>query len=498
MRKQTLGLGAALLTLGLLSGCGEEYLDLQPRNAVSTEVFYNTQTDAIQATTAAYSQLQKDGLYGHSLWAMDIMADNSFVGGGGAADGIEFQQLDNFTIPASNPVITPLWQRTYLGIGAANQVLARVPAIEMDADIKNRCLGEAAFLRALYYFYLVRSFGDVPLVLTPAASASEVANVTRTPEAEVYTQIVKDLQDAIIKLEKFPTYTGENAGRAGSLSAMALLAKVYLTQGDMANAAKQARLTITASTAAGKMLNPNYGDNFNVDKENGPESLFEVQYKSGQNAYTTDGPGSAINEFWGARFYTDTTTAALKALGYVVSGGGYGFNVPEKEFVEGYEAGDLRKAVTIFVPGDKYPAGQTQPGSLEGNPNGFTVRKFFAGTLSTIWDSPLNVPVLRLAEVYLILAEADPTSADGLSGINLVRRRAGLPALTTVTKEAVLKERRYELAFEMDRWFDLKRTNTLVNNPELIKKGIKPFNDKLPIPQAERDVNPSLTQNPGY
>ena len=99
-------LGGTLLTLGLLTGCGKQYLELQPRNAASTSTFYQNQTDAIQATNSAYAQLQQDGLYGHSLWAMDIMADNSFVGGGGAADGIEFQQLDNYTIPTSNPVIT--------------------------------------------------------------------------------------------------------------------------------------------------------------------------------------------------------------------------------------------------------------------------------------------------------------------------------------------------------------------------------------------------------
>ncbi len=477
-------LGGALLTLGLLGSCSKDYLDLQPRDAFSTESFYKTQTDAIQATTAAYAQLQKQGLYGHSLWAMDIMADNSFVGGGGAADGIEFQQLDNFAIPASNPVITDLWQRTYLGIGACNQVLLRVPAIDMDAKIKDRCLGEAEFMRALYYFYLVRAYGDVPLVLTPAKSPAEAAAVVRDPMAKVYQQIVADLTDAITKLP--PSYTGDDLGRATKWSAAALLAKVYLTTGDLPNAAAQARAVIAGS---GKVLWPNYGDNFNLTKENGQESLFEVQYKSGLNGYSLDGPGSAINEFWGARFFGNP---------YVVSSGGYGFNIPEKEFVDGYEAGDLRKPVSVFVPGDKYPDGQVQPAKLEGDPNGFNVRKFYAGTASTIWDSPLNVPVLRLAEVYLILAEAAGPTAEGVAAINKVRVRAGLLPLATFTREAVLKERRYELAFEMDRWYDLKRSNTLLTNPELIKKGIKPYNNVLPIPQAERDVNPNLTQNPGY
>ncbi|WP_223650633.1 RagB/SusD family nutrient uptake outer membrane protein [Hymenobacter psoromatis] len=482
-------IGFSLLTLGLLGSCGKSYLELQPRNALSTDQFYQTQDDAIQATNSTYAQLRGYGMYGEGLWSMDIMADNSFVGGGGAADGIELQQLDTYTIPSSNPITTVLFQRPFLGIGACNQVLANVPGIKnIDPAIQNRCLGEAEFMRAFYYFSLTRLFGDVPIVLTPPTSAGAVANVSRDPSAMVYAQVEKDLLDAITKLPA-TNYTGDDVGRANKWSATALLAKVYLTEGKMAEAATQAQAVISGS---GKSLWPNYGDNFNLATENGQESLFEVQYKSGLNQYTLDGPGSAINEFWGARFFGNP---------YVVSGGGYGFNIPEKEFVDGYEPGDLRKAVTLFVPGDKYPDGQVQPASLQGDPNGYNVRKFYAGAASTIWDSPLNVPVLRLAEMYLILAEADMNTgkmADGLTALNVVRKRAGLPNATTLSIDVVLKERRYELAFEMDRWYDLKRTKTLVNNPNLIPKGIKPFNDLLPIPQVERDVNPNLGQNPGY
>jgi hypothetical protein len=121
---------------------------------------------------------------------------------------------------------------------------------------------------------------------------------------------------------------------------------------------------------------------------------------------------------------------------------------------------------------------------------------------TNIWDSPLNFPVLRLSEMYLIKAEGLGSTADGYAALNVVRKRAGLPDRTPANtpdfKAAVLKERRYELAFEDDRWFDLKRTGNLVNNPALKAKGIKPFNIVLPIPQSERDANPSLTQNSGY
>ncbi|MBC6989552.1 RagB/SusD family nutrient uptake outer membrane protein [Hymenobacter sp. BT491] len=492
-------LAASVLTLGLLAGCGKDYLSLQPRNAVTTETFYKTETDAIQATTAAYSQLSQYGMFNYSLWGIgDIMSDNSNTGGGGASDGIEFQQLDNYSIPTTNPLTSTHWQRAYLGVGQANQVLARVPAIEMSATLKTRCLGEAAFLRALYYFYLVRGFGDVPLVLTPAQTAAEVSNITRTPAAQVYTQIITDLQDAITKLPA--SYTGDDVGRATKWSATALLAKVYLTQGNMANAATQARAVISGS---GKTMWANYADNFKVENENGQESLFEVQFKNGLSNYSQDGPGATINEFWGARFFGSP---------YVVASGGYGFNVPEKEFVDGYEPGDLRKQATVWVPGDVYPAGQIQPASLPGDPFGFNVRKFFVGTVNVNnWDSPLNVPVLRLAEMYLILAEAVGPTAEGLEAINKVRRRAfGLPintpsakdlAITSAAsfKDAVLRERRYELAFEMDRWYDLKRTGTLVSTMKAKgKTGVQEFNNLLPIPQTELNVNPNLTQNPGY
>jgi hypothetical protein len=489
---------ATVLMLGLLAGCTKDYLDVQPTSTVTTENFYKTQTDAIQATNAAYSQLQQNGMFNYSLWGIgDVASDNSFLGGGGAADGIEFQQLDNYTIPATNPLTTSHWQRAYLGIGEANQVLLHVPDITMDATIKNRCLGEAEFLRALYYFYLVRGFGDVPLVLTPATSATAAASLTRTPMAEVYTQIIKDLTDAITKLPA--SYSGDDIGRATKWSAQGLLAKVYLTQGDMANAAIQARGVIAGS---GKSLWPNFADNFKVETENGQESLFEVQFKNGLTGYSTDGPGSVMNEFWGARFFGSP---------YVVSSGGYGFNVPEKDLVAGYAAGDTRRAATLFAPGDKYPDGQVQPASLVGNPNGYTVRKQFVGTVNVNnWDSPLNFPVLRLSEMYLIVAEAVGPTAEGLEAINKVRRRAfGLPintpapavdytAATPNFKDAVIQERRLEFAFEDDRWYDLKRTGKLVPTLKAQGKAIQEFNNLLPIPQTEININPNLKQNPGY
>ncbi|MDO7850216.1 RagB/SusD family nutrient uptake outer membrane protein [Hymenobacter convexus] len=487
---------ALLLALGLLSGCGKAFLDETPTDQVTDANFYKTSNDAIQAVNAIYSELGKGGQYNYALWGIgDIGSDLSTTGGGGGGDGLEQQQLDNFNIPATNPLTTRLWGGCYIGIGRANIVLQKVPAMSIDPAIQRRSIGEAEFLRAKYYFDLVRAYGDVPLLTTPPTTLEQV-NIPRTPVAQVYAQIEKDLLDAITKLDG--SYTGDDLGRATKWAATGLLAKVYLTEGKLPEAATQARSVISGS---GKVLWPSYADNFKVANENGQESLFEVQYVAGRNQYTFDGLGFVGNEFMGPRGQG------------IVPQGGYGFNIPEPDFVAGYEAGDLRRDVTIWKPGDVYPDGRTQPTSLPGSPNGYGVKKWFVGKVNTnIWDSELNIPVLRLAEVYLILAEAVGPTAEGLEAINKVRRRSfGLPVGTASAtrdiaasisaaafKTAVWRERKYELAFENDRWFDMKRTGELLTSPQLVAKGVKPFNVLLPIPQSERDVNPGLTQNPGY
>ena len=497
--------GAFLLSLGLLTGCGEKFLEEAPVDQITDANFYKTQQDAIQATNAAYSELTKEGQYNAAMWAFDIMADNSVTGGDDGNDGIEYKQLEAFSIPTTNFVATRLWGGSFIGLQRANLVLQKVPDIaDMDPAIKSRCLGEAQFLRAKYYFDLVRAYGDVPLFTTPPSTPAEV-NIPRTPAAQVYAQIEKDLIAAIGNLPV--SYSGADLGRATKWAATGLLAKVYLTEGKKAEAATQARAVISGS---GKTMWANYADNFKPanKNQNAKESLFEIQYVNGRNEYDRNSVGSAMNEFFGPRGANQTP------------GSGYGFNVPEPDFVNGYEAGDTRKAATIFVPGDVFPDGKTQSKRATGSPFGYNVKKWFVGKVNTnIWDSPLNVPVMRLAEVYLILAEAVGPTAEGLEAINKVRRRAfGLPidaasakdltANTPNFTDAVLRERKYELAFEFDRWFDLKRTNTLI--PVMtaqaaylgtlgIKRGVPTAtNLVLPIPQSELDANPGLKQNPGY
>ncbi|MBC7446431.1 MAG: RagB/SusD family nutrient uptake outer membrane protein [Hymenobacteraceae bacterium] len=495
-QKRPVGWVVGLLVLGLLGGCGEEYLEVTPRDSITDANFYKTDADAIQATNAVYSELGKGGQYNYALWGIgEIMSDNSTTGGGGGGDGFEEQQLDNFNIPANNLMTSRLWGGSYVAIGRANIVLQKVPGIQMDEQLRTRCLGEARFLRAKFYFDLVRVFGEVPLITTPPANLAE-ARVARTPVDQVYALIKDDLTQAINALPS--SYSGADLGRATKWAATGLLAKVHLTRNEKGEAARRAKEVTEMSPHA---LWADYGDNFKVANENGKESLFEVQYINGFNEFTFDGLGYSGNTFFGPRGAD------------IVPESGYGFNVPEPDFVDGYASGDKRKAVTIWAPGDRYPDGRTQPASLPGSPNGYNCRKWFVGKTNTrVWDSPLNFPVLRLAEMYLILAEAVGNTPEGLAAVNKVRRRAfgedmnatdaqphDFTANTADFIDKVQKERRYELAFENDRWFDLKRTGKLVERMMATgKTNIRETNLVMPIPQSERDANPNLTQNPGY
>ncbi|MDF7812184.1 RagB/SusD family nutrient uptake outer membrane protein [Hymenobacter sp. YC55] len=510
---KTIG-SAFLLTLGLLTSCDEEFLEEAPVDQVTDATFYQTQQDAVQAVTAAYSELTKEGQYNASMWAFDMWADISSAGGDDGNDGIEYKQLEAFSIPTTNFVATRLWGGSFIGIQRANIVLQKVPGIQnMDPTVQKRCLGEAQFLRAKYYFDLVRAYGDVPLFTAPPTNPAAV-NIPRTPAAQVYAQIEQDLIDAIGNLE--PSYSGVNLGRATKWAAMGLLAKVYITEGKKTEAAQRARELINTS---GKTMWANYGDNFKVANENrnDKESLFEVQFVNGRNPsdnpYVRNTVGSAMNEFFGPRGANQTP------------GSGYGFNIPDPDFVDGYEPGDTRKAVTVWVPGDVYPDGGKQSEKATGSRRGYNCKKWFVGKVNTnIWDSGLNVPVMRLAEVYLILAEAVGPTTEGLEAINKVRRRSfgldyntpssahdltAMPAANFT--EAVFRERKYELAFEFDRWFDLKRRGNaytiqrmteqaaLLRGYESSPHGTPTENNLLlPIPQSEIDANPGLVQNPGY
>ncbi len=488
----------------MLLACKDEMLTIDPKIPItSVDNFYKTEADVIAAVNATYTPLST--IYNGSAWHLgDIMSDDSDLGGGGGGDGVEVLELDNFSVTSFNPIINVMWSQCYFGILRANIVEQKANGVAtMSTNLKSRVVGEARFLRALYYFHLVRLFGDVPLY-TNIITAEEAANIARTPRAEVYKQIITDLKAAETSLPA--SYGTSDKGRATSGAAKGLLASVYLTLGDKTNAAAKAKEIIDNKALYGYDLNADYADNFKLENENGKESLFEVQFRSGGGTWSIYGAGTPMNTFFGPRSQN------------IVPESGYGFNVPTRDFVDQYEKTgasystiiDKRRNRSIWIPGDVYGS-YTQPASLIGSPNGFNVKKFFIPIENQTgddgqWRSALNVPIMRYAEVLLIYAEAAGPSL-GKSSVDLVRARAGLAPLATGMTDAqwlnaIYKERRLELAFEMHRWYDLLRhpdATYFVNVMKAAgKTNVAPKHRFMPIPQGERDKNSNLTQNDGY
>lgn len=481
-----------LLFILLFTAC-DDFLNEVPKDTVNSSNFYKTEADAIAAVNAAYQPLQWPKLFNLRMWTSDIFAGNSIVGAGGGTDGQETQDLANFVTTPDNAGVLDLWRGPAPGILYSNVVLEKVPAIEMDEALKNRILGEAKFLRGLYYFILVRYFGDVPLILTPQYPGDDL-RPSRTPAAEVYAQIIKDLTEASEQLPSRASYGSGDVGRASKGAALGMLAKVYLTLGQWAQVVALCEQIETSGYA----LNDNYADNFSPVTENSIESLFEVQYfgKTAASFWNDDNQASWTSTFTGPRNSNMVE-------------GGYGWNQPTQEFIDAYEPGDLRMDITVLYEGGEQFDGQDYSASY--STTGYNLRKFLVPrSLSSAYDtSPLNFPVLRFADVLLMKAEALnelSRTTEAEDPLNEVRNRAGLGDLTGLSqnafRDAVLHERRMELAFEGHRWFDLIRVQNGNYGLEFLHSiGKTNASEKfllLPIPQLERAANPNLTQNPGY
>jgi starch-binding outer membrane protein, SusD/RagB family len=484
-----------------LAGCSK-FLDKKPLDSVNSSNFWQTEDDAIAAINGAYQPLQWPKLYNLRMWTTDIWAGNSLVGAGGGTDGIETQDIANFVTATDNAAALDIWRGPAPGILRCNLVLQNVPAMSIPESVKNRLLGEAQFLRAHYYFILVQLFGDVPLITEPQKPSDDL-RPARTPKAKVYELIIDDLTKAISNLPPRSQYSGSDIGRASKGAAIGMLMKVYLTLG---NYQKVVDL-YPQLNGLGYALNANYSDNFNPATKNSAESLFEVQYfgKTSFSFWDNENQASWVSTFTGPR-NSDFV------------GGGYGWNHPTQEFVNAYEAGDARKDKTVLYAGCPDFDGKVYKSSFSST--GYNVRKFLVPkSVSPDYDTnPANWPVLRLADVLLIYAEAlnelnrgaeAQAPSSGINGggpLNRVRNRAGLTDITGLNQAAlrqkILHERRMELAFEGHRWFDLVRVNNGQYGLDFLhsigKTNAAAKHLLLPIPQKERDANPNLSQNKDY
>ena len=455
------------IAVACLSSCSK--LEENPAAFISPVNFYKTRSDALAAVSAAYAPLRTNGSESRNYIILgEIPTDNMFP----LANNNDRVQLDQYTHTPQNGITREAWVNFYQGISRCNVVIGRVPDIAMEEPLRARLVAEAKFLRGFYYFHLVRLFGDVPLVTAEVTSLAELTLPKRDPAAKVYEQIITDLKDAETVLPV--SYTSADQGRATRGAAKAVLSSVYLRTKQFKLAADKAAEVMAAGSGYG--LWDNYADVFDIKNEFGKEAIFDVQFVSGSS-----GQGSGL-----IAFFAQENNAVL--------GRGFGSFKPTPELYDQFLATDLRRNVFF----------------TRGTDNLYYCNKWVDADALTAGQSDNNIPLMRYAEVVLTFAEAynevnvPVNGNEAYRAVNSIRKRAGLPDLAGLTqsqlRDAILKERRLELCFEGQRWFDLVRTGRLVST--LTAAGttnVKDYHNLMPVPQFDIDLNPNLKpQNPGY
>ena len=493
----------------IAAGCSD-FLDEQDPSNLTPESFYTTATHADAAIAAVYADARfygnGAGIFSSNWQLLEAPTGTTTTE---TAQNSDLNNLYSLTYDANTGHILNWWAGAYRVIANANLVLANVPKITMDEAHKNRVLGEARFLRAWAYFYAVRLWGDVPLILEPQTATSENFSPTREAQETVYNQIIADLQ--IAESSGLPWM--DATGRVSTAAAKSLLAKVYLTMAGYPLQKGVEYYTLAAAKAkevidnAGTIdLFPTYLDVHDPTKKNTVEHIFSLQY----NADVAENPmGNMYPNFKPVTYRGPSGT---------------GSTIPTVDFYNSYEPGDLRAVNQQgWFYTSYYTNGNGAPFEL-GAPYIFKhfniIANGTAGVKGTAKDN-LNVPMIRFAEVLLIYAEAQnevsgPTQ-DAYNALKRIRDRAQLatPDIGSFTqasfREAVWKERWHELAFEGITWFDMVRLRKVYNtttdgfddfvghvnlnsNQALQEKHLL-----FPLPKAELVNNPNLRpQNPGY
>ena len=489
----------ALTPLLLVAAAGCADLDVTNPSQRTAETFFRNRDDALLAVNAAYHGLQELGAFGRWLvFADDMRSDIAF-------SRSPWPELANFTrtVLASYDfeVNIHLYTHNYRTIYAANQVIARVPEVQMDATERARLVGEAKFIRALSYYNLVTLFGNVPLVLEPLTTTDRPA--AATPE-QIWAQIEADLTEARTALPA--SYTGNDVGRATSGAAAALLGKAHLQQREWADAATRFGEVVSSNRYT---LMPNYQDNFREATDNNAESIFEIQFTdqnvlaegsagySGPKLYGPCGPAfcdANPTPWYFRQFFRDNPAVPDPRLEFTIfynkPGGMDVFGTP---FATRY-ADRLADADTL---NDLFPKKYTQ----------------WYKTGDEFFDNPINFKVMRLGGIKLLYAEALVQSGQvepARTQLNQVRARVGLPARPAASQTQMFDwiehEQLMELGFEAERFRFLQRHDrlTAANLPTLISHDPTfadypvASNGLLPIPTAETGLNPNVPQNPGW
>lgn len=522
----------ALAMMMTLASCND-WLKEEGPGSQNFDDFFTGGAVAVQTVNACYAPLMWEYNSGYfSEWYFgDIASDDALKGGQNIADGPEAYDIDNFKVNANNGICLNYYRAKYQGIARCNLALQQVPLVETDNDMteeRRECLmGEAYFLRGFYYFQLVRLFGGVPLV-DFVIDSNEHWIQPRATEAEVYDHIIADLLKAEELLWNKSEYSRDDLGRATRGAAQAMLCKAYLYRGDYDNAYLWGKKWVDEQYGKEYTLCANYFDNFTLAGENGPESVFEIQYM--------EDPTSDYGEGFGFSRGTFTTVLTRPRFSRLPVGRkGWGWNHPTNNLYAEFEAGDPRRDYTIGQP-DALSATEVEVdylGSIYYNRK----TSYEDGTdfPSIAHDSrgPLNYRLIRASDVLLLYAEAALESGKSPAAakwaLEEVRKRArsnasdpsvlpafpnyGYPDTTEGLRAALRHERRVELAMEGHRWFDLVRwgiaydvmdkDNGSYGSTESeearaeMASFIKGKNELFPIPAEEINLNP-MSQNPGY
>jgi len=467
------------ITMLLLVSCGDDFLNVNSREQVAVEDRDETYSPE-DFVTGVYGNFTDYDYAFAWLGITEMISDNANKGSVSTDTGVDKRKLDNFTFTSASISVKAMWERWYKTIGRASYAIDYTKSFEMtDQALKNRLIGESRFLRALSYFYLVRYFGDIPL--------QHVDIAARAPKEDVYAFIIADLDSALTALPLKSEYAPDDLGRVTKGAAQTLMAKVYLERENWEEALNYANMVINSGEYS---LEPNYEDIWKESHENGVESIFEIQARG-------KAPAHGVQQY--------STTQGVRGPG----GWGWGFNVPSEGLIAAYEAeGDsVRKNTTIIFPGETlFDGHEISPNIVN---RGYNQKAYSSASLGA-GDGDKNIRVLRYAEVLLIKAEAANElgrTDEALTALNKVRKRVNLYPVNfsdqAALRKAIWKERRLELAFEHDRWFDLLRTGQAA---EAIQSST---NDKaranfdehftlFPIPVDQLRKTPEMEQNPGY
>ncbi|NMM48538.1 RagB/SusD family nutrient uptake outer membrane protein [Marinigracilibium pacificum] len=476
------------VSLIIATGC-DDYVDIGPKGTQDADNFFISPEDYEQALTGAYDLLQTSYL---SVWIGEIASDNSLAGGESATDTEGLHQIDDMTHGGVNAELRNIMRWNYAGITRANYIFENKDNIDFEG--KDEILAQAHFLRAYYYFELVKFFGDMPLILDRRIGIDEVSTIPRTPATEIYAQIEADLQAAADVLP----WTNATKGRVTKGSALGLLGRVYTYQKKYDEAATVLQTIIDAGIYS---LFPDYTTMFYVENEGNEEVLFDIEYvgiEGGSYGCFVCLEGFAAPGFHGIRQYEGP-----------FYGDGNSYNVPTADLYNSFDPNDIRRDASVLDivawansnDGVNYAEGYQHTGYFN---NKYIKRANELGAPDNDLTSPLNHIIVRYADVLLMAAEANalkssPDESLAQQYLNEVRDRVGLSPVSASGSDlvdAIFNERRWEFAGEGLRFFDLLRSGDAEQEIEGFVVG---KHELFPIPQVEIDLSGAgWPQNPNY